>query len=1490
MKTVFVKIVSRKKISVLIFFALFFAVQMFVAEVNAAAPPSDTNAIPAVAEKALSGTSLPFVANEGQIGNDTVKYYANTFAGNVFVMDSGLRYSIRKIAQTAKQNASEGESSSIATNRAKVSADISKGVAFDERFVDQNGDPITFSPQGEDESDIPVSYFQGSDPASWKRNVRNYGSLSLGELWQGIDVSLRARGKNIEKIFTVQPGADPADIVVGYKGIDSLSLQVDGTLRIVTTLGDVSMTAPVAYQINDDGSKRMVPVSYDVRDDNRYGFSVGDYDHERPLVIDPLLAGTFVGSGGEELYSIAVDTNGDVFVVGTTDASDFPVTVGAYQPTFGGGHDNFYISKFDSDFTQLLASTYLGGSGSSYYNTQIKLDSNHNVYLAASYSATETDYPTTAGAYQRTCTIGSYQYCGVISKLNNNLTSLLASTYVGNNDSYGNGMAIDSNGKIYLVGTTRDAAFPTTAGAYNRDYTAETSFSETFVSRFDADLTTLEASTFVGAGNAFSLKIDSNDNVFILGADASHLYPTTDGAYDTSNPLDSKFFISKLSNDLTQLIASTFLGGSNMYSYVANPNSMQLDASGNVYITESTEAADFPTTAGAYQPTKNPGGGVNADDLFVSKMSNDLTSLLASTYLGGSAYDESEGALAIDADGNVFTTSYSESQDFPTTPGAYMSTFPSDTWSYVTVSKLSSDLHSLLASTYLMASSDNIVCPYALAVDSADDVYVGGTASTGDFPTTPGAYQNSLVGNQNGAIVKLDNNLGGTPVITVPVITTDAATALTSTSATLHATLTSDGGETPSNVELKWGTQSNNYTNTCTPVTNVGSAYSCDLSGLTADTPYYVQASATNSVGTGNGSEMSFQTTATSPVITVPVITTDAATALTSTSATLHATLTSDGGETPSSVELKWGTQSGIYPNTCTPVIKVGNAYSCSLTGLAPSTTYYIQASATNSAGTGSGGEMNFQTIASDVVITPPTPPITNISSGSDVQPLNITDKECKLKKLSAKVLPNGKIKIKWKKPCSVIDTIQIERKAGDGTFKKIGSVKKDTLSYLDNGSMLPNGKYTYRIRGHRKSSGKNSDYSNKASVTIDNPTTPTTAPANIDSQPTDTTNETTNTNPPNPLTPEPPIQPTPDLSNLPTNPTPSNSSDSVILQTTKKAVQKATTKLTNLVFPGLVAGADTTSSLPLVASGMATLAFAGLAAGATMAASSTAIPLFGTSASPLGEAASRLFGIIGFVGKKKREDDWGIVFDSQTKQPLRGVAISILNEEGHVVDVCVTDSQGRYGFLPKPGNYTLDILKKDYNFEKPIQSEDILYGQLYDGQAIKIEGNEMKQLNIALTTTAIDWQDFARRKITSYTSVFSVVKRDLFLILFYAGFVTNAGIVYLFPTTLNIIFLIAYLGMVVRYIFFKKKAYGLITNIQTRQPVPFAMLSIYDAMNPQRRVAFAVSDVLGRYFMFAKNGNYLLKTSGNFLGGAHFEKMVRIEIKDGVVRSDVEV
>jgi len=466
---------------------------------------------------------------------------------------------------------------------------------------------------------------------------------------------------------------------------------------------------------------------------SEYGFTVASYDHTKPLIIDPLLASTYLGGSGKDHgYSLALDTSGNVYVTGLTWSTDFPTTSGTYD-TSSNGYSDVFVSKLDGGLTSLLASTYLGGGDEREEGYSLSLDTSGNVYVTG--NTRSSDFPTTSGAYDT-----SYNgYANVfVSKLDSGLTSLLASTYLGGSgEEYGYSLTLDTSGNVYVTGDTWSTDFPTTSGAYDTSFNG--GLNDVFVSKLDSGLTSLLASTFLGGSGSsvflyeegYSLTLDTSGNVYVTGSTNSKDFLTTSGAYDTSYNGGYDVFISKLDSGLTSLLASTFLGE-------GAGSSLALDTSGNVYVTGSTSSSDFPTTSGAYD-TSYGGSG----DVFVSKLDGGLTSLLASTYLGGNAPD-SGNSLALDTSGNVYVTGTTYSTDFPTTSGAYYDTSLDDSWGDAFVSKLDSGLTSLLASTYLggNASDDGNF----LALDTSGNVYVTGWTGSSDFPTTSGAYDTSFNG------------------------------------------------------------------------------------------------------------------------------------------------------------------------------------------------------------------------------------------------------------------------------------------------------------------------------------------------------------------------------------------------------------------------------------------------------------------------------------------------------------------------------------------------------------------------------------------------------------------------------------------------------------------------------------------------------------------------------------------------------------------------
>ena len=162
---------------------------------------------------ALQHIRIPFIENLNQFSGE-VAFYARTFGGTLFVTDEG------KLVLTVP---------------------VAKGEGYEQTVIREEvvgGTPAV--PQGLEPSITKISTIIGSDPAKWERGVNSYNTVYLGEVYEGIELRLRAYGNSVEKVFTARPGADPARIRVKAEGITELTVTDDGRLSMQTPLGAVT--------------------------------------------------------------------------------------------------------------------------------------------------------------------------------------------------------------------------------------------------------------------------------------------------------------------------------------------------------------------------------------------------------------------------------------------------------------------------------------------------------------------------------------------------------------------------------------------------------------------------------------------------------------------------------------------------------------------------------------------------------------------------------------------------------------------------------------------------------------------------------------------------------------------------------------------------------------------------------------------------------------------------------------------------------------------------------------------------------------------------------------------------------------------------------------------------------------------------------------------------------------------------------------------------
>jgi len=287
---------------------------------------------------------------------------------------------------------------------------------------------------------------------------------------------------------------------------------------------------------------------------------------------------------------------------------------------------------------------------------------------------------------------------------------------------------------------------------------------------------TLTYSTYLGGSSndyANAIAVDGSGNAYVTGYTNSANFPVTPGAFQTkcsgtcSTAADA--FISKLDPTGSFLVYSTYVGGaSNDYG-----NGIALDSAGDAYIVGQTYSKNFPVTTGAYQTKCGGGGSCPGGDAFITELNPEGSALVYSTYLGGSGVDQGN-AIALDASNNAYVTGYTQSTNFPTTPGAFQTTCRCSQ-SVLFVTELNSTGTALVYSTYLGGTSGDV--GYAIALDSSDNAYVTGYTHSTNFPTTPGAFQTTLGADQGGFVSKLNPTgtalvystyLGGSTTDTTP--------------------------------------------------------------------------------------------------------------------------------------------------------------------------------------------------------------------------------------------------------------------------------------------------------------------------------------------------------------------------------------------------------------------------------------------------------------------------------------------------------------------------------------------------------------------------------------------------------------------------------------------------------------------------------------------------------------------------------------------------
>ncbi|MVN78382.1 PKD domain-containing protein [Hymenobacter sp. HMF4947] len=670
-----------------IFYALLLTV-LGLSSLPAAAQPQPAPTPFPLAGVPPAEASLEFVANKGQWPAE-VRYAAAVPGGHLCLEPGGLRY----VFLQAIEHPAGGAPTPASATKAPAppaATDVVRGHQLRVRFV--GADAATPLLPADATTEVR-NYLHGNDPAHWASAVPSYRQVRYQAPWPGVGARFYENAtQHLEYDFEVAAGASADRIQLRYEGATSLTLSADGQLHVGTSVGDITELMPQAYQLDAaTGARQPVACRYQLRSaDATVSFTLGRYDHRRPLIIDPTVVfSTYSGAKGSNWgFTATYDAAGNMYSGGIvlndmTALVSYPTTAGAFQTTFGGVIDIALI-KYNTATNGAAArvwATYLGGDRSEFPSSLVVNAQNELLVLGSTSSS---NYPTTRGALQRTQrggplahpfgNFGSFYDVPtgtdiVVTRLAADGGSLAASTYLG--------------------GTGTDGLVA-----------------------FEPSVATRQLPQNYGDALRGDIITDSQGNVYIASVSGSNNFPTTAGSFGpTYRGGTCDAVVCKLPADLSGLTWGGYLGG----TAADAAYSLQLDAAGNVYVAGGTLSPALPGTAGGLMPTAR--GNV---DGFVARIAANGSAVERATYLGTSSYDQAF-FVQLGADGGVYLLGQTLGS-WPVSGGVY-----SNPGSRQFIQKLSPDLDKSLISTVFGSGRSTIdISPTAFLVDQCDRVYACG--------------------------------------------------------------------------------------------------------------------------------------------------------------------------------------------------------------------------------------------------------------------------------------------------------------------------------------------------------------------------------------------------------------------------------------------------------------------------------------------------------------------------------------------------------------------------------------------------------------------------------------------------------------------------------------------------------------------------------------------------------------------------------------------
>jgi uncharacterized repeat protein (TIGR01451 family) len=576
------------------------------------------------------------------------------------------------------------------------------------------------------------NYLIGNNPEKWRIDVPTYSRIRYDEVYPGISVTYYGNQRQLEYDFELMPGADPRTIRFTFNRQVRPQITVDGDLLLQTAAGELRERKPLVYQ-EINGERRLIDARYVVVDRRQVAFEIGPYDRGRKLIIDPTLVySTYLGGNGDDIgSSIAVDSSNNVYVAGITPDN--------------AGFSDIFVTKIDATGGNIVYSTYIGGSGVDRADG-IAVDISGNAYCVGRVNSTSIDFPTTPGALITEYRGGDFD--GVVFKLNAQGNTLVYSMFLGGeaNDST-EGVAVDSSGNAYVTGGTKSIGFPITSGAV-QDFSAGDT--DAYLTKINATGSGLLYSSLLGgtgSDRGSGVAIDSSGNAYVAGFTSSQDFPTVN-AFQNFPGGSFDGFVAKFdtqASEVASLVFCSYLGGiSDDKAY-----GIAIDSSGNnVYLTGQTSSNNFPVL----NPAQPAFGG--SFDAFVAKISSTGTKVYA-TYLGGTGDDRGTGIAVNSAGAAYITGFTSSTNFPTVTPLQIARGGGFDAFLTKLNPAGTALLYSTyLGGSANENTTSTVGATNPIALDSASNAYLTGYTASANFPTVA-PLQAANAGGQDAFVVKI---------------------------------------------------------------------------------------------------------------------------------------------------------------------------------------------------------------------------------------------------------------------------------------------------------------------------------------------------------------------------------------------------------------------------------------------------------------------------------------------------------------------------------------------------------------------------------------------------------------------------------------------------------------------------------------------------------------------------------------------------------------